>query len=165
MVYDIGSVSDKLFFVAKGEFANGVVFDLKNYHKYPVGKKEWEVLVTTRKLMKTVETYKSGSVFGQLELSYGVYGVARRTQVSAICKGKVFCIPFETYLECILSEANLSQLDFDSVARERLAKRLETPEVDQAFQDELHEAECARKDRVPFASKRTGSRAARCWMR
>ncbi len=144
IVYDIGDPSDRLYFVAKGEFANGVMFDLKNYNKYPTGMKEWELLVTTRRLLKTIETFKSGSVFGQLELGTPQ---SRRTQVSAATRGKLYFITFDTYCHCI-APRKAHTVDFAADERKRLARRLEQPRVDPRFEASLAATESAQKNRV-----------------
>eukprot|EP01022_Parablepharisma_sp_SALTPOND_P017245 TRINITY_DN2717_c1_g1_i1.p4 TRINITY_DN2717_c1_g1~~TRINITY_DN2717_c1_g1_i1.p4 ORF type:complete len:250 (+),score=30.19 TRINITY_DN2717_c1_g1_i1:1413-2162(+) len=67
-LYDLGDESDKLYFISKGELKKSVAVELKAHNRYPVGKAKWEVLTTTRKVLKEVGVLSPKDVVGQEEL-------------------------------------------------------------------------------------------------
>ena len=97
MIYDVKEKDEKVYFVVKGELMNYIPFELTKNNKYPVSGEEWEVLVTTRKMVKGNELYKAGSVFGQLEVNTRS---VRLSQVKALTDCKVFWITWDAYMNC-----------------------------------------------------------------
>lgn len=97
VVYGVEERDEKVYFVAKGELVNYVPFDIAKSNKYPVSGDEWETLITTRKMVKGNELYKTGSVFGQLEAAARI---PRLSQVKALTDCKLYWITWDAYMNC-----------------------------------------------------------------
>ena len=99
MIYNVNDNDKRIYFVTKGEFINNIPFDITNATKYPISFFRWEILVTTRRMIKGNELFKAGSVFGQLEVADDL---PRLTQVKALNTSKLYSIDWGTYTNCII---------------------------------------------------------------
>jgi len=64
-LYKIGEEAEYVYFLVKGQLARSVGLELKAQNKYPVGNNEWEVVTTTRRLLRKAELILPGSILGQ----------------------------------------------------------------------------------------------------
>ena len=68
MIYEQGEEASCIYFIVSGSVKRMAGIDIKNYNKYPIGRKEWEFLVTTRRVLHTLSIHKQYDIFGYEEL-------------------------------------------------------------------------------------------------
>jgi len=74
-----------------------VLFEVQSHNRHPKNSTQWESLILTRKMLKELQTFKPGTMFGQSEAMSNSY---RKTQVKALSKGKLYFMTWSTYFEC-----------------------------------------------------------------
>eukprot|EP00826_Nyctotherus_ovalis_P014478 TRINITY_DN14038_c0_g1_i1.p1 TRINITY_DN14038_c0_g1~~TRINITY_DN14038_c0_g1_i1.p1 ORF type:complete len:137 (+),score=38.31 TRINITY_DN14038_c0_g1_i1:30-413(+) len=77
----------------RGKLVRSVSLELKAQNKYPVARREWEVVTTTRRLLHKAEAVLPGTILGQEFDKEG-----RRVQtVEAVCSSRLLFVPLSVY--------------------------------------------------------------------
>jgi len=108
---------------------------------------DWEVLITTRKLLKSSEHYKIGAILGHLEFSQNQ---VRQNQVKALTNCKLYILPWNAYKTCFFYIRS-NKIDFNEEERVSLEKRFTLAKIEPEYCEKIYKTEIQTKKKVFFS--------------
>jgi CRP-like cAMP-binding protein len=94
-LYDIGADPEVVFVVKEGKLVQETVFEIDEYFKIPVEKKQWHVRRKTKRYIYKIRELTRGSIFGHEEL---FQKSDRNCRVKALSLCTVYCMNRKEFL-------------------------------------------------------------------